>query len=376
MPAASGKRRRTEMLYRVARKSANLLKVSLVTTAAMLAICLLALVETTNTAEATSLPENGKIAFTNYDEIYTVEPDGSNPRPLIKDAELVDRPVWSPDGTKIVFTHQQESSQSHLISVMNADGSDLRALYTKVSQFPGPTWSPDGTKLAFSKVTVTDHVAQNDIVLMDLDGSNLINVTKTPGTVEANPDFSPDGSQMCLYRGAGGLEEGIFVTNVDSSNHIRLIDSRAVECAWSPDGKRIATQHYGSSIPDEFDFEFEVYVMNADGSGKTNLTSNRARDENLDWSPDGTKITFASDRDGDYDIYTMDADGSDVAQVTNLAGDDLFPDWQPLPRPTASKSRSQTVHPPDTGGPSLLLVASALLFSGGTLLYAGLRRSM
>src|SRR5829696_8095296 len=160
--ANSGKR--AETLYRVARKRADLLRMSLVTTAAMLlAICLLALVETTNTAEAIALPKNGKIAFTYYDEIYTVEPDGSNPRQLIKDAYLVDRPVWSPDGTKIVFTHQQESSQSHLISVMNADGSDLRALYTKVSQFPGPTWSPDGTKLAFSKVTVTDHVAQNDI---------------------------------------------------------------------------------------------------------------------------------------------------------------------------------------------------------------------
>src|SRR5215216_505752 len=84
--AASGKRRRTEMLYRVARKSANLLKVSLVTSAAMLAICLLALVETTNTAEAEdSLPENGKIAFESIPPgdagtIYTVEPGGSNVR--------------------------------------------------------------------------------------------------------------------------------------------------------------------------------------------------------------------------------------------------------------------------------------------------------
>jgi hypothetical protein len=89
-----------------------------------------------------------------------------------------------------------------------------------------------------------------------------------------------------------------------------------------------------------------------------------------------TKITFQSDRDGDYDIYTMDADGSDVAQVTNLPGDDYSPDWQPLPRPTSSKSRSETVHPPDTGGPSLLLVASALLFSGGLMFYAGVKRRM
>src|SRR5918995_3915691 len=80
---ASGKRRRAETLYGVARKRADLLKMSLVTSAAMLlAICLLALVETTNTAEAKdSLPENGKIAFESIPpgragRIYTVEPDG------------------------------------------------------------------------------------------------------------------------------------------------------------------------------------------------------------------------------------------------------------------------------------------------------------
>ena len=95
-------------------------------------------------------------------------------------------------------------------------------------------------------------------------------------------------------------------------------------------------------------------------------------DREPDWSPDGTRIAFASDRDGDYDIYTMDADGSDVAQVTNLPGDEEFPDWQPL----TPKSPSAAVNPPDTGGPSLILVASALLFSMSCLLYAMVRPRM
>ena len=106
-------------------------------------------------------------------------------------------------------------------------------------------------------------------------------------------------------------------------------------------------------------------------------SSHPARDISPHWSPDGTRITFASDRDGDFDIYTMDADGSDVAQVTtNSDADDIDPDWQPLPRPTSPKSRSATVHPPDTGGPSLLLLASVLLFSGGVVLFAVVKRSL
>ena len=120
-----------------------------------------------------------------------------------------------------------------------------------------------------------------------------------------------------------------------------------------------------------------MYVMNADGSGKINLTkSPKVWDGSPSWSPDGTKMVFSSYRDGVGGIYTMDADSSDVARVTKVTKNSGYvdggADWQPL----TPKSRSMTVHPPDTGGTSLLLVASALFVSGGTLLYAGLRRRM
>ena len=116
-----------------------------------------------------------------------------------------------------------------------------------------------------------------------------------------------------------------------------------------------------------------MYIINADGRGRTALTSNSAADLSPAWSPDGTKILFSSDRDGgDYDLYIMDTDGSDVAQITNLSGDEHSPDWQPL----TPKSRGMTVQPPDTGGPSLLLVASALLLCGGGLFYAVMRRRL
>jgi dipeptidyl aminopeptidase/acylaminoacyl peptidase len=183
-------------------------------------------------------------------------------------------------------------------------------------------------------------------------------------------------------------------------------------CDWSPDGTKILFHGQPFSLKGverrdlegsglqkvEAKLDEEVYVVNADGGSRTALTSNSASDVEPDWSPDGTKITFASNRDGDFEIYTMDADGSDVTQVTENSGvDDVDPDWQPLPEAKkakperqeeqrhqnqqqqpqqGSKSRSVTVHQPDTGGPSLLMVASALLFSGGVLFYAGLKRKM
>jgi Tol biopolymer transport system component len=67
----------------------------------------------------------------------------------------------------------------------------------------------------------------------------------------------------------------------------------------------------------------------ADGTNQTAHTTLSSR--SLSWSPDGTKIIFASESDGDFDIYTIDADGSDVAQITaNPEVKDMDPDWQSL----------------------------------------------
>jgi dipeptidyl aminopeptidase/acylaminoacyl peptidase len=71
---------------------------------------------------------------------------------------------------------------------------------------------------------------------------------------------------------------------------------------WSPDGQMIAFESYR-------DGNWEVYVMNADGSGEINLTKNSAYDYEPSWSPDGKKIVFISDRDGNFEIYVMNADG-------------------------------------------------------------------
>jgi tricorn protease-like protein len=184
-------RKRAEILYRVAFEGADLIKMSLVTAAAMLAICVLALVQTTNKAEAEdSLPQNGKIAFTFFHfqdqdyAIYTVDPDSSSLRQLTNNVKPDDHPAWSPDGTKIAFGYDGP------IWVMGADGSRLRKLTSHKLEVsgPGPSWLPDGTTLAFG-IDSHRNVFGNDLYTMDVDGSNKTRIANSPKIYESSSIF-------------------------------------------------------------------------------------------------------------------------------------------------------------------------------------------
>jgi TolB protein len=77
------------------------------------------------------------------------------------------------------------------------------------------------------------------------------------------------------------------------------------------------------------DENYEIYVMNADGSNQTRLTNNPASDGWPCFSPDGTKIAFESLRDGDFEIYVMNADGSNQTRITNNPAYNGHPSWGP-----------------------------------------------
>ncbi len=118
----------------------------------------------------------------------------------------------------------------------------------------------------------------------------------------------------------------IYVMAADGSGKTALTQNQDGDDApvWSPDGTKIA-------ISSERDESWEIYVLNADGSAPTRLTVNRSADDAFpDWSPDGTKIAFETDRDDDYEIYVMNADGSGQTNLTRESQtDDHSPAWSP-----------------------------------------------
>ena len=215
--------------------------------------------------------------------IYSADADGSNLKKLTVNPKYDAEPVVSADGKQIVFGSQREGDFD--IYIMNGDGTNVRRLTDRVGYDGGPWFSPDGRKIVWrawypetdaEKAQWKDCMENDYIIAVPLD---------------------------------------IWVMDIDGSNKKLLVRNGATNWApsWHPDGKRII---FSSNMDDwredirQYGHNFEIYLINLDGTGLERITFNKTFDSFPLFSPDGKKLVFASNRNAQKprqtDIFIAD----------------------------------------------------------------------
>jgi len=255
-----------------------------------------------------SLQLQGRIAFVSdrdgTNQIYVMNADGSGLTKLTRDAAPYSQLAWSPDGAKIAFVTGQG------IFVMNADGSGVTRL--AVEGF-GPTWSVDGTKIRFAKY-VGDSLTEIDEVT--LDGSETTKLS-TGAFGDNWISWSPDRNKAAVESATmifGDPLWQVYVINADGTGLHRLTSQQGIQCAesaaaWSPDGGRIVFWNYCLGVA----------TMRADGSGSpTSLFNDPSVGfySSLTWSPDAKFIAFTRGRE----IWVTDSGAIDPPRRFGATG--------------------------------------------------------
>ena len=175
----------------------------------------------------------------------------------------------------------------------------------------------------------SDRDGEPDLFTLDVVTGATTKLTNSAGFAELQPAWSPDGGRILYVRRArlSGRPD-LFVMNANGRGRTRLTSTPVPERdpSWSPDGTGLV--YAARTAPGE---PFRIFVARADGSGREQLTSQKAGSDTAPvWSPDGTRIAFVSDRDGGFpELYLMNANGTGVKRMTTNALIDANPSWSP-----------------------------------------------
>jgi TolB protein len=258
---------------------------------------------------------------TPYPSLWTIRPDGTH-RHRIRLRRACKRPSLSPDRKWIVFDGMRRGADlltEFDIQIVRRDGTGRRVLTSTADWEVDPQWSPDGTPISFTRRPPHGDWRYASIWTMRPDGSDQRLLT--PGN---KARWSPDGRRLVFSAPAAGSDGDLFIIDADGTNLRHLVVTPAVEwpSGWSPDGKRILfTRSFNDRAAD-------VYVINADGTNERRLTRARGIESGGSWSPDGSRIVFSGDRYRRFHLFVMQADGSRRHELTVGQADDYDPSWR------------------------------------------------
>jgi Tol biopolymer transport system component/DNA-binding winged helix-turn-helix (wHTH) protein len=340
-------------------------------------------------SEPSFSPDGDSVAFTwdgpkqDNSDTYVTQIGASEPVRLTSDPAVEQAPAWSPDGRSIAFLRRPYDKRSGLFLIPAIGGTAV-----KISELgPGtrfqqgwahPSWHPGGRWIA-----VSDTSSEREPValfLLSIETGEKRRITSPPQNTigDVYPAFSPNGRVLVFVRTFAGFRRDLHV--LELSDDLRPVgDPKRITFAkpynhypaWSADGRSIvyasgesphhpslwrmtlktplgpaaslrqlplldaawpAISRQGRLVYARRVWDFDIWRLELDVSGRRErLPSNSTRLEHTpQYSPDGKRIAFASDRSGSHEVWVCGGDGSSLVKLTSFGGPYLAqPVWSP-----------------------------------------------
>jgi Tol biopolymer transport system component len=236
--------------------------------------------------------------------LYLMNADGSNVEPIIETEGDQRRPSWNPNGNVIVFESIQ-NTKSDLVTFNFETRAQTRldAFDHSIGKPMFARYSPDGSEIS---VSVQKNEQQANIVILSSDGTVKDFVTELD-TRNYYSQWSPNGKSLVFHSRmfSNNEDDEIVVWKRGTKELTRLTNwpTHNFCPAWSRDGARIA---FAQSMPNS---RSEIFIMQANGSGKLRITNNDLGETLPSWAPDGKSLLLTAFRKGHYQICSVKLSG-------------------------------------------------------------------
>lgn len=256
-----------------------------------------------------------RIAYLRGGSIRVIDSDGASEITLPTEADGIS-PAWNPAGTMIAYSTYGTSSR---IVVMDLSTGRSRTLVgpTRNVNYNTPVFTPDGTRIVYTRAGEND----SDLYSIPVAGGATQRLTAgSRGVEEALPAVSPDGRRIVFVSNALGRPE-LYIMDSDGTNARLLTEydfsekNYRTDPDWSPDGRLIA---YSERINDRF--QIRTFPV---AGGTPKLLTSEGQNEQPSWAPDARHLVFTSSRTGERQLWIMDTQSGRVRQLTKSPGSRL-----------------------------------------------------
>jgi Tol biopolymer transport system component len=260
---------------------------------------------------------------------------------IVETEEIIGTFTWSPEGERIAYV--ASGKDGYRLFIINAEGENSYVLPDVNLTLAQLAWSPDGKYLVFVStqdrnlklLMLSTNCLPEEIKISHSNCDNRLYEIATDIVQGYDPVWSPNGKQL-LFEVGGNNAPGIYTINMlcftDTAEMCdnqpqRLYDENwDTNPIWSPDSRLIAFETYRN-------FNVDIYVMNADGSNRRQITTNDDWDGHALWSPDSQQLIYVSAKNDNYDLYTLETacfltnSSCDERRLTNSLNAEDYPAW-------------------------------------------------